>query len=167
MTIVVKTALPLAFAALLASCAARDDAAYPILLPRPAEKAATTPQDRPVNHSAVADPALAERLRIVRDRLAEAETTLTRAIAAAPAPKPDAARGSEAWVENQVALSQLLSALSAVQSVETDMGALKADIARARVDGADTAALDNEAGSLARQIDALVARGTSAVDSRR
>lgn len=167
MTIVVKTALSLAFAALLAGCAARDDAAYPILLPRAAEKAATTPQVPPTSGPTAAAPALAERLRIIRGRLTEAETTLTRAIAAAPAARPDAARGSEAWVENQVTLSQLLSALSAVQSVETDMGALQADIARARVDGADTAALQNEADSLGRQIAALVARGAAAVDSRR
>src|SRR3546814_15582794 len=69
-------------------------------------------------------------LRQARERLDEAV-----AVAAASAPAPEAERGSEQWVDNQVTLSRLLAAQGAVRNAGTDLGAIMAKPAQARVGG--------------------------------
>src|SRR3546814_11646048 len=72
------------------------------------------------------DPAILKRMAAVRAALRQARERLDEAVAvaAASAPAPEAERGSEQWVDNQVTLSRLLAAQGAVRNAGTDLGAI-------------------------------------------
>src|SRR3546814_2389505 len=100
-------------------------------------------------------------LRQARERLDEAV-----AVAAASAPAPEAERGSEQWVDNQVTLSRLLAAQGAVRNAGTDLGAIMAKLAEARVGGAATTEAEAEVQALQAEVEALLTRGQSEIGRR-
>src|SRR3546814_11406107 len=90
--------------------------------------------------SDLVDPAILKRMAAVRAALRQARERLDEAVAvaAASAPAPEAERGSEKWVDKQVTLSRLLAAQGAVSNAGPDLGGILAQIAEARVGGAQT-----------------------------
>src|SRR3546814_290933 len=165
----VKAALPCLFLFLLAGCTSKNDAAYPSLSPRPVEKIAAedlSPDDTPAPEPQAVDPAILKRMAAVRAALRQARERLDQAVAAASAPAPEAERGSEQWVDNQVTLSRLLAAQGAVRNAGTDLGAVMSDLAQARVGGAATAEAEAEVQSLQAEVEALLTRGQSEIGRR-
>src|SRR3546814_7812703 len=90
-------------------------------------------------------------LRQARERLDEAV-----AVAAASAPAPEPERGSEPRVANPVTLSRLLAAQGAVRNAGTDLGAIMAKLAEARVGGAATTVAEAEVQALQAEVEALL-----------
>src|SRR3546814_14656749 len=70
------------------------------------------------------DPAILKRMAAVRAALRQARERLDEAVAvaAASAPAPEAERGSEQWVDNQVTLSRMLAAQGAGRAEERLVG---------------------------------------------
>src|SRR3546814_3353273 len=110
--------------------------------------------------SDLVDPAILKRMAAVRAALRQARERLDEAVAvaAASAPAPEAERGSEQWVDNQVTLSRLLAAQGAVRNAGTDLGAIMAKLAEARVGGAATTEADAEVQPLQAEGAALLTR---------
>lgn len=163
-----KAALPCLFLFLLAGCTSKNDAAYPSLSPRPVEKIAAedlSPDDTPAREPQAVDPAILKRMAAVRAALRQARERLDEAVAvaAASAPAPEAERGSEQWVDNQVTLSRLLAAQGAVRNAGTDLGAIMAKLAEARVGGAATTEAEAEVQALQAEVEALLTRGQSEI----
>ncbi len=163
----VKRVSVLVLAFVLSACAASDEAAYPTLAPRPIEKIVAAEQVPAVASVKPVDPSFAAKLQKLRVSVGDAQTALAQALASAAKPAPDAERGSEAWVDNQTALSRLGTAQGALRNADTDLGALMADLARERVGGADTGALETEGAALQKQIDALLTQSQQEIDQRR
>lgn len=143
-------------ATLLFGCTASDEAAYPSLVPRPAEPAqAGDAAPRP------AAPAGAEnRLQALVARREEAKQAFTAALPAAEASvrrAAAAAAGSEAWVDAELALGRMTAAQSPAYSLAADVAVLRQDLADAAIAGADVAALIAGADALAAEVDAVIA----------
>lgn len=165
----VKPALLPGLALALVACSASDDALYPSLAPRPIEKiAAADPVSAatPAAAGLAPDPSFATRLLALRSALAGDVKTLDNAIAAATTPAPSAERGSEEWAANQVALSRLQGALGGLETLRTDLGAIDADLAVARISGTDTRVLDTDVKALDQQLDQAIKRGKVEIDKR-
>lgn len=157
----------LALAAFASGCMSADEALYPSLAPRPIEVIAKAELKPAQVAQQPLDPALAARLQEVRRAVAAAGKALDAALAEAGAPSSATEPGSEQWVANQAALSRLGSAQAGLRSAETDLGGFQSALAAARVEGAATGPLEAEAGALQHEIDALLAKAGSAIDSRR
>lgn len=122
--------LPVLLAFSLLSGCARDEAAYPSLAPRAAEKAGFEEPASAAPAAAAADPALNARLRdiggkldaVIRGYDADAARA-TRAAAVAGARTV----GSEAWLSAQTALAGLDDWRSQASGLATDLEVLASD----------------------------------------
>lgn len=162
MTFFVNNFFYIAFMALLAGCAAQNDAAYPSLSPRPIEKNveewALSKPDIPLK---APDSSLKQRLATLKVQFQEADSAIRTAQRNLPTTATHAAPGSESWVDRQVALSYLLTKRARLNELQADLSAYTADLIRAQIEGTDIKALQNEADVLeqqANQLNDLVAK---------
>lgn len=151
-------------AALLFACTARDEAAYPSLLPKPAEPAPSG--DAAPRPKATAPADSENRLQALAALREKAEETFVIALPAVEASirrAGSAAVGSEAWVDAELALGRLTAAQSPALSLAADIAALRQDLAAAEIAGADVAALIARTDALAADVDKVIANQNETV----